>query len=97
MWQELLHNKYLRNKTLSQVQAKPTDSHFWKGLMCVKEEFYNRGSFQNRNGKSNRFLEDILYGDTPLSHQYPSLYNIVQQRQFCGKYFISCSAEYWVP
>jgi hypothetical protein len=25
-WQQLLHNKYLKNKTLSQVKVKPTDS-----------------------------------------------------------------------
>jgi hypothetical protein len=28
MWQELLHNKYLMNKTLAQVDAKPTDNPF---------------------------------------------------------------------
>jgi hypothetical protein len=40
MWQELLHKKYLRSKTLSQVSASPTDSPFWKGLMNVKEDFF---------------------------------------------------------
>jgi hypothetical protein len=44
MWQELLHNKYLNSKTLTQVSAKPTDSPFWRGLMNVKEEFLARGS-----------------------------------------------------
>ena len=29
VWQELIHNKYLNSKTLSQVTAKPTDSPFW--------------------------------------------------------------------
>jgi hypothetical protein len=29
MWQELLYNKYLGSKTLSQVSAKPTDSPFF--------------------------------------------------------------------
>jgi hypothetical protein len=28
MWQDLLHEKYLRSKTLSQVSASPTDSPF---------------------------------------------------------------------
>jgi hypothetical protein len=37
MWQESIHNKYLRDKTLSQVEEKPTDSPFWKGLMRVKK------------------------------------------------------------
>jgi hypothetical protein len=43
VWQELLHNKYLSQKTLAEVQAKPTDSPFWKGLMRVKEDFFSKG------------------------------------------------------
>jgi hypothetical protein len=39
MWQELLHNKYLKNTTLAEVEAKPSDSPFWKGLMRAKDEF----------------------------------------------------------
>jgi hypothetical protein len=37
VWQELLSNKYLHSKSLSEVTMKPTDSPFWKGLMKVKE------------------------------------------------------------
>jgi hypothetical protein len=33
VWQELVHSKYLIQKTLLGVQAKPTHSPFWKGLM----------------------------------------------------------------
>jgi hypothetical protein len=43
VWQELLQNKYLRQKTLSEVKAKPTDSPFWKGLMGVKDDFLVEG------------------------------------------------------
>jgi hypothetical protein len=73
VWQELLHNKYLRGKTLSQVTAKPTDSQFWKGLMRVKEDFFSRGSFKIGNGHMARFWEDTWLGDLPLAIQYPSL------------------------
>ena len=40
VWQELLTNKYLGDKTLSQVRDKPNDSPFWKGLMRVKVDFF---------------------------------------------------------
>jgi hypothetical protein len=80
MWQELLVNKYLRNKTLSQVKVKPTDSPFWKGLMGVKEIFFKNGSFTVGNGQKTRFWEDTWLGDTPLALQYPSLYNIVRRK-----------------
>jgi hypothetical protein len=31
MWQELLRKKYLHNKTLTQVERRVGDSHFWSG------------------------------------------------------------------
>ena len=37
--QELLHNKYLNSKMLSQVDAKPIDSLFWRGLMKSSHPF----------------------------------------------------------
>jgi hypothetical protein len=80
VWQELLHNKYLKNTTLSQVTTKPTDSPFWKGLMGVKDDFFSRGSFTIGNGQQVRFWEDIWLGDAPLASQYPSLYNIVRRK-----------------
>jgi hypothetical protein len=48
MWQQLLCNKYLKNKTLTQVEVKPTDSPFLKDLMHVKENFFQERFFQNR-------------------------------------------------
>jgi hypothetical protein len=81
LWQELIQNKNLHSKTLSQVTAKPTDSPFWKGLMKVKEEFFARGKFKVGNGANTRFWEDTWLGDKPLSMQYPSLYGIVQRKQ----------------
>ena len=55
VWQELIHNKYLYSKTLSQVIAKPMDSPFWKSLMKTKEDFFMRGSFTIGNGMNTRF------------------------------------------
>jgi hypothetical protein len=77
VWQELLQNKYLKSKTLSQVSAKLMDSPFWKGLMNVKDDFFMRGSMEIGNGHITRFWEDSWLGDRPLCDQYPSLYRIV--------------------
>jgi hypothetical protein len=30
LWQELLRNKYLKDKTLEGCTKRPIDSHFWK-------------------------------------------------------------------
>jgi hypothetical protein len=50
VWQQLLKNKYLRDKTLTQVQYMPGDSHFWAGLMKVKDEFLSMGRFDLGDG-----------------------------------------------
>jgi hypothetical protein len=80
MWQELLHTKYLRTKSLSQVQAKPTDSPFWRGIIRGKDEFFKHGSFIIGDGHTTRFWEDAWLDKTPLSTQYPSLYAIVRHK-----------------
>ena len=81
VWQELLYNKYLSNKTLAQVEAQPTDSPFWKGLIKVKQDFFARGFFKLGNGEITRFWEDTWLGNSPLKDQYPLLYNIVQHKE----------------
>ena len=58
VWKELLVNKYLGDKKLSQVQVKPMDSPFWKGIMKVKDDFFKRGSFSVGNGEQIQFWED---------------------------------------
>ena len=40
VWKELLVNKYLGDKTLSQVQVKPMDSRFWKDILKGKDDFF---------------------------------------------------------
>ena len=80
VWQQLLKNKYFTDKTLSQVQTKPTDSQFWKGLMSVKDDFFKRGSFKVGNGSNISFWEDVWLGDTSLSRQYPSMFNIARRK-----------------
>ncbi len=44
VWQNLLRRKYLSKKTLNHVEEKPGDSHFWSGLMMVKNIFLSCGS-----------------------------------------------------
>ena len=78
IWQSLLRNKYLRCKTLTQVAAKPNDSHFWRGLMHIKDEVLHNGSFDIKDGTNTRFWDDTWVEDKALKVKYPSLYNIVQ-------------------
>jgi hypothetical protein len=45
LWQEILKKKYLKNKNLAQDEKKKGGSHFWSGVMDVKNSFVERGHF----------------------------------------------------
>ena len=79
-WQTLLRRKYLGNKTLAQVTKQPGDSHFWSGLMEMKDHFFERGKFVVQNGQQTRFWEDCRCGHKPLMKVYPTLYRIIRRK-----------------
>jgi hypothetical protein len=67
VWQELITEKYLHSKSLSKVKVKTSDSPFWKGLMKLKDEFFEQGSFTVGNRESTHFREDTWLGNKPLA------------------------------
>jgi hypothetical protein len=66
MWQSLLRRKYLANRTLSQAQRRATDSHFWSGLMKLKDTFISKGTFVIHDGSQVRFWEDDYDGTSQV-------------------------------
>ena len=76
IWQDIVKAKYLKKGTLSQCIHKPTDSHFWSGLMSVKDLFYSCCKRILGDGKSTRFWEDCWLGQKPLCQNFPRLYNL---------------------
>jgi hypothetical protein len=80
LWQQVLKKKYFKGKTLSQVERRNGDSHFWSGLMEIKKLVLVKGRFQVQDGSQTRFLEDLWLGKEPLMVKYPALYNIVRKK-----------------
>jgi hypothetical protein len=81
MWQELLRNKYIKDKTLGSYVKKPTDFHFWKSLMNIRDSFIELGSFKIKDGSQTRFWYNTWLGDKPLKEKFPLLFNIVRSKQ----------------
>jgi len=59
------------------VSAKPTDSHFWKGLLNVKHTFLSYTSYNIKDGSQISFWEDVWRGNRPFSERFPNLYHVV--------------------
>lgn len=82
VWQDLLKRKYFNNKSLTQVNRKQGNSHFWAGFMKVKNTFLNMGFWIVNNGEQVIFWEDKWVGNYSFKDRYPSLYAIERRRNF---------------
>ncbi|WVZ61936.1 LOW QUALITY PROTEIN: hypothetical protein U9M48_011741 [Paspalum notatum var. saurae] len=78
IWQNLLRNKYLKSKPFGGGIKRPRVSHFWAGLMDVKQDFLSLGSFSVGDGS---VWEDTWCDNQPLKLLYPSLFNIVRKKE----------------
>jgi hypothetical protein len=58
--EELIQPKYLHSKSLWQVKAKSSDSPFWKGIMRVKDDFFELGFFTIGDGENTRFWKRYM-------------------------------------
>jgi len=65
---------------LDKFLRKQEDSHFWKGLLSVKDQFLSLGYFRLKDGSQIRFWEDKWLGNEPLKLKYPALFNIVRRK-----------------
>jgi hypothetical protein len=60
LWQELLRNKYIKDKSIGSCTKKPTDSHFWKRPDECQRYFYGFWVLQNQRRVANSFLDGHL-------------------------------------
>jgi hypothetical protein len=56
MWQTLLRKKYLRQRTLTQVEYMLGFCHFWSRLMKFKSDFLGLGKFKIGDGTRVRLF-----------------------------------------
>jgi hypothetical protein len=72
--------EYIEGEEIVSLQYRPVDSHFWAGLMKIKDDFLAGGRFKVRNGGQIRLLEDAWLGDRPFKEMYPNLYRVVRRK-----------------
>jgi hypothetical protein len=75
-WQKILKFKYFKNGIITQDRKYNGCSHFWSGLMGVKDIFYSCCKRLLGDGCKTRFWEDVWVGEKPLCVLFPRLYNL---------------------
>ena len=76
LWQQVIRTKYLHTHTLSHVKLKASHSHFWSGLMKVRDIFFSFCRKVIGNGNMTRFWDDVWIGEKKLIIVFPRLYNL---------------------
>jgi hypothetical protein len=60
LWQTIVNRKYVKNKPIIFVRRKHTDSHFWKGILSVRDKFYNYCKKKYWQWNEHKLLEQYL-------------------------------------
>jgi hypothetical protein len=59
---------------------KQEDSHLWKVLLSVKDQFLSLGYFRLKDRPQIRFWKDKWLSNEPLNLKYPALFNIARRK-----------------
>jgi hypothetical protein len=79
--QKIVRQKYLKNKTVTNVKARASDSPSWRALLKVNDYYlYGREVVLNK-GDIVRFWLDPWEGDVSLAKKYPGLFNICHSQE----------------
>lgn len=76
VWQKVIRKKYCRGKPLALASFRNGDSHFWAGVMHVKDTFLSCCRRLIGNGKRTLFWSDDWIEGNPLSVQLPRLFHL---------------------
>ena len=76
LWQDIVCARYLRNKTVTEVCARFSDSPCWKALLKVKEMYLVGRKINIESGNIARVWMDPINGLIPFRVQFPQLFSI---------------------
>jgi hypothetical protein len=93
-----LEKKLLRELPLSQSREGRM-THFWKGVLEVKDDFFKYCKNVVGNDKLVSFWRNIWCGDLPLSVRFPRLFDLARDKdnsveKLCYLTFKVCPSEY---
>jgi hypothetical protein len=93
LWQSIVKSKYVKNKPIISVKKRPSDSHFWKGLLSVRDKYYNYCKKNIGDGKSSSFWKNIWCGNVKLADKYPNLFEVAYDKDITVHKVISSNFQ----
>ena len=73
-------SKYIKGKPLILIKRKQGDSHFWKKILSLHDNFYKFCKTVVGNGLKTSFWKSIWIGNLSLSVQFPVLFDLAYDK-----------------
>jgi hypothetical protein len=80
LWQKIIASKYIKGKPIILVKQKQNDSHFWKKILSLRDNFYKYCKTEVGNGLKTSFWKSNWMGNHPLSYQFPVLFDLTYDK-----------------
>jgi hypothetical protein len=80
LWQKIIASKYIQVQPLILVKQKQNDSHFWKKILSLRDNFYKYCKTEIGNGLKTSFWKSNWMGNQPLSYQFPVLFDLTYDK-----------------
>jgi hypothetical protein len=80
LWQKIIASKYIKGKPLILVKQRQSDSHFWKNILSLRDNFYKYCKTEVGNGLKTSFWKSVWIGNLPLSVQFPVLFDLTYDK-----------------
>jgi hypothetical protein len=65
---------------LISVNVRQNDSHLWKAILSLRDDFYKWYKKILGNGRSTSFWRNIWCGDVSLADKFPRLYDLARDK-----------------
>jgi hypothetical protein len=80
LWQKIISEKYIKGKPLISVRQKQDDSHFWKKILSLRDNFYKYCKVVVGNGMKTSLWKSSWTGDLPLATKVPILFDLAYDK-----------------
>jgi hypothetical protein len=80
LWQTIIRHKYVKGRPIISVRKKQIDSHFWKGILVVRDNFFKYCKKRIGNGKNTSFWNNIWCDSETMAFKYPNLFEIAYDK-----------------
>lgn len=81
LWQQIIKARYFKNKTVSSIKTRVSDSPCWKSIMKVKELYMAGRRIMIGKGDLARVWKDVMYENKPLCDHYRELFSICHNQE----------------